>query len=42
MGENHTGEEILKQASAIQKIIGRLDSGWIESAAIRDYLRRHP
>jgi PAS domain S-box-containing protein len=42
MGEDHTGEEILKQASAIHMIIGRLDSGWIESAAIRDYLRRHP
>ncbi|MCK8518347.1 PAS domain-containing protein [Methanoculleus sp. 7T] len=42
MEENRSAEKILEQVYTIHGIVGRLDSGWIESAAIRDYLRRHP
>ena len=42
MEESRSAETIIEQAYAIHSLISRLDSGWIESAAIRDYLRRHP
>ncbi|NQS78731.1 MAG: PAS domain-containing protein [Methanoculleus bourgensis] len=42
MEESRSAETIVEQAYTIHSLISRLDSGWIESAAIRDYLRRHP
>ncbi|MDN7024730.1 PAS domain S-box protein [Methanoculleus sp. FWC-SCC1] len=39
--ENPASGKIIEQAYTIQGIVNRLDSGWIESAMIREFLRRH-
>ncbi len=39
--ENAASSKIIEQAYTIQGIVNRLDSGWIESAMIREFLRRH-
>ncbi|RXE56918.1 hypothetical protein ABH15_01865 [Methanoculleus taiwanensis] len=41
MDENPASTKIIEQAYTIQAIISRLDSGWIESASIREFMRRH-
>lgn len=39
--EGETRDNILQQAKAIDRIIQKLDLGWLESLKIRDYLRRY-
>ncbi len=41
MDENPASTKIIEQAYTIHSIISRLDSGWIESASIREFMRRH-
>ena len=41
LGEKGFNEKILEQSMQINDIISRLDSGWLESAKIRDYLAKH-
>jgi PAS domain S-box-containing protein len=41
MEGNPSADRIIEQAYTIQNIVSRLDTGWIESAAIREFLKRH-
>ena len=41
LDENPTSKRIIEQAYTIHGIVSELDSGWIESAMIRDFLKRH-
>ncbi|MBP1929007.1 PAS domain S-box-containing protein [Methanolinea mesophila] len=36
-----TGEKIIRQAEEINAIITQLDQGWIESAKVREFMRKH-
>jgi len=35
------GERIIQQANEINRIISQLDLGWLESAKVTSYMRRH-
>ena len=41
MEMENSADIILKQADEINKLIKKLDQGWLESAKIREYLKKH-